>query len=272
MMTLKDSYDETKYSAVMSGTSSYLLKLPTIEPQMKLRLFCFPFGGAGASVYRDWQNALPESIEICPVQPPGREERLSEKPFTALAPLVSELGQALEPYLDRPFAFFGHSMGALISFELARHLRRLNKPIPAYLFISGRPAPQILLNNPPTFDLPDPEFIEELRQIQGTPESVLQNPELMALFLPLLRADFELCQTYQYKNELPLDCPFFVFGGLTDPDISQESLVSWRAQTTCPMQLQMFPGDHFFILNAQQKILQIISQQLNQLIMEECIS
>ncbi len=271
-MTLRNSYDDTKNSAVISDTSRYLPKLPTADPQVKLRLFCFPFGGAGASVYRDWQHALPRSIEVFPVQPPGREERLSEKPFTNLAPLVAELGEVLRPYLDRPFAFFGHSMGALISFELARHLRRFNQPMPAYLFISGRPAPQIPLTDPPTFDLPDPEFIEELRQIQGTPESVLQNPELMALFLPLLRADFELCQTYHYNHDLPLDCPFFVFGGLTDSDISQESLVSWRAQTTHPMRLQMFSGDHFFILNAQQSILQIVSQQLNQLIMEECDS
>ncbi len=264
--------NETQYSFVMSGTSRYLPKLPTADPQVKLRLFCFPFGGTGASFYRDWQSALHNSIEVCPIQPPGREERLSEKPFTDLASLVTELGEVLEPYLDRPFAFFGHSMGALISFELARYLRRLNQPMPAYLFISGRPAPQIPLTDLPTFDLPDSEFIKELRQIQGTPESVLQNPELMALFLPLLRADFELCQTYHYNHELPLNCPFFVFGGLTDSDISQESLVSWRAQTTYPMKLQMFPGDHFFILNAQQSILQIVSQHLNQLIMEECDS
>jgi medium-chain acyl-[acyl-carrier-protein] hydrolase len=268
MMSLRNSYDDTKNSAVMSGTNSYLPRLPTADSQVKLRLFCFPFGGAGASVYRDWQHALPKSIEVCPVQPPGREERLSEKRFTALAPLVSELSEVLEPYLDRPFAFFGHSMGALISFELARHLRRFNQPMPAYLFISGRPAPQIPLNDPPTFDLPDPEFIEELRKIQGTPESVLQNPELMALFMPLLRADFELCQTYHYDHELPLNCPFFVFGGLTDSDISQESLVAWRAQTTSPMQLQMFPGDHFFLLNAQQSLLKIISQQMNPLIIQ----
>jgi medium-chain acyl-[acyl-carrier-protein] hydrolase len=268
MMSLRNN--ETQCSSVMSGASRYLPKLPVADPQVKLRLFCFPFGGAGASFYRDWQPALPKSIEVCPVQPPGREERLSEKPFTNLAPLVAELGEILRPYLDRPFAFFGHSMGALISFELARYLRRLNQLMPAYLLISGRPAPQIPQTDPPTFDLPDPEFIEELRQIQGTPESVLQNLELMALFLPLLRADFELCQTYHYNHELPLDCPFFVFGGLADSDISQESLVSWRTQTTRPIQLQMFPGDHFFILNAQQSVLHIISQQLSQLITEEC--
>jgi medium-chain acyl-[acyl-carrier-protein] hydrolase len=270
MMSLKNSYDQTQYATVMSGTSRYLPKLPSADPQVKLRLFCFPFGGAGASIYRDWQHALPKSIEVCPVQPPGREDRLSEKLFTDLGPMIAELSKALEPYLDRPFAFFGHSMGALISFELARHLRRINQPMPEYLFISGRPAPQIPLTDPPTFALPDLEFVEELRQIQGTPESVLQNSELMALFMPLLRADFELCQTYRYNHEPPLNCPFFIFGGLIDSEISQESLVAWHTQTASPMQLQMFPGDHFFILNAQQSLLQIISQQLNPLTIQQC--
>lgn len=247
---------------MINATNSYLPKSPTDDPQVRLRLFCFPFAGAGASIYRNWHQALPKSIEVCPVQLPGREERLSEKPFRSLAPLIAELGCVLEPYLDRPFAFFGHSMGALISFELTRHLRRFNWSMPAHLFISSRPAPQIPQTKPTTFDLSDPKFIEELRQMQGTPELVLQNPELMELLLPLLRADFELCQTYYYNYELPLDCSFSVFGGLDDAGVSQQSLVAWRAQTTYPIQLRMFQGDHFFIVNSQQKLLQIISQQL----------
>jgi medium-chain acyl-[acyl-carrier-protein] hydrolase len=271
MMLLRSFYKRPKDTAVKALTRSYLPKSLTADSHAKQRLFCFPFGGAGASIYRDWQDTLPKSIEVCAVQLPGREERLSEKPFTDVALLVAELAEVLAPYLDRSFAFFGHSMGALISFELARHLRKNNQSIPKYLFISGRPAPQIPINAPPTFNLPDSELIQELRQIQGTPEPILQNPELMALLLPLLRADFELCQTYHYHHELALDSQFFVFGGLADPDISQESLVAWRAQTNYPMKLQMFPGGHFFIHNAQESILQIISQQLNPL-NEKCTS
>jgi medium-chain acyl-[acyl-carrier-protein] hydrolase len=270
-MPLTNSHNQTKTKSTINSTNSYLPRISEVDPQVKLRLFCLPFGGAGASVYRNWQHNLPRSIEVCPIQLPGREERLSEKPFTHTAPLVAELGQVLEPYLDRPFALFGHSMGALISFELARHLRSLNQPIPMQLFISGRPAPQIPDPDPPTFHLSDPEFIEELRRMQGTPEAVLQNPELMALLLPLLRADFELCQTYHYQHEPPLDCPFFVFGGFDDTDVTQENLVAWCTQTHYPMRLQMFSGDHFFLLNSQQELLNIISQQLSQIINERCI-
>jgi medium-chain acyl-[acyl-carrier-protein] hydrolase len=182
-MPSTNSFNKTKNNfAVMNGTNSYLPKLPTADPQVKLRLFCLPFGGAGASVYRNWHRSLPKSVEVCPIQLPGREERLSEKLFTHITPLITKLGQVLEPYLDRPFALFGHSMGALISFELTRRLRKLNQPMPAQLFISGRPAPQIPLTNSPTFHLPDPEFVEELRQMQGPPETVLQNPDTVFLF------------------------------------------------------------------------------------------
>jgi medium-chain acyl-[acyl-carrier-protein] hydrolase len=142
MMSLRNSYDEIQYSPVISGMSCYLLKFPVADPHVKLRLFCFPFGRAGASFYRDWQPVLPKNIEVCPVQTQtqDREERLSKKPFTNLAPLVAEISEMLSPYLE-PFAFSGHSVGALISFELAQYLRRLNQPMPSYLFISGRPAP-----------------------------------------------------------------------------------------------------------------------------------
>ncbi len=265
-MPLIKSHDEFNFAAAMSTSSSYLPKIPAADPQVELRLFCFPFAGAGASVYRNWQDILPKSIEVCPVQLPGREERLLEVPFTRLAPLVAELGKVLEPYLDRPFAFFGHSMGASISFELTRHLRRINQPLPVHLFISGRRAPQVTVTESTTYHLPDPDFIEELRRLQGTPESVLQTPELMELLMPLLRADFELCETYDYHDEQPLDCPFSVFGGLDDADVSQDSLVAWKAQTNYPMQLQMFPGDHFFIFDARQKCSQLISQQLQRIL------
>jgi medium-chain acyl-[acyl-carrier-protein] hydrolase len=265
MMSLRNFYDEAKCADVASATSSYLPKLPAADPQVKVRLFCFPFAGAGASVYRNWHHALPKSIEVCPVQLPGREERLLEVPFTRLAPLVDELGKVIEPYLDRPFAFFGHSMGALISFVLARHLRRMNQPLPVHLFISGRRAPQILGTESTTYHLPDLDFVEELRRLQGTPESVLQNSELMELFIPLLRADFELCETYNYHDEQPLDCPFSIFGGLDDADVSHNSLAGWETQTTYSLHLQMFPGDHFFMLDAQQKFLPLVSQQLQRI-------
>jgi medium-chain acyl-[acyl-carrier-protein] hydrolase len=258
----------TGNNSVVSSKSTYLPNLPRLESNVKLRLFCFPFGGAGASFYRDWNRNTPHFIEVCPVQLPGREERLSEKPFTNLVPMVSELGKILVPYFVQPFAFFGHSMGALISFELTRYLRRYHQSMPECLFISARPAPQIELADPPTYDLPDQEFIENIRKIQGTPETVLENDELMELFLPILRDDFRLCQTYRYSHEQPLNCPFHVFGGLEDSEISQDDLLHWRSQTIYPMQLKMFKGNHFYIIQNQASLLQIISQQLNQIVEE----
>jgi medium-chain acyl-[acyl-carrier-protein] hydrolase len=241
----------------------YLKKLPSSDPKTELRLFCFPYGGAGVSIFRDWYHALPKSIELCPVQLPGREERLSERPFTNMISLITELGEQLESYLDKPYAFFGHSMGALISFELTRYIRRSKLLQPTYVFASGCSAPQTLKTSSPIFELPNSEFIEKLRQMKGTSESIIQNSELMELLLPLIKADFELCETYKYNHEPPLELPFYVFGGLEDLSVSKDSLVAWCNQTTSRVQLKMFPGEHFFILNYQQPIIEIIRKTLS---------
>jgi len=155
-----------------------------------------------------------------------------EKPFTSAQSLVEATAAAIFPHLDRPFAFFGHSMGALISFELARYLRRHHKPQPTHLFISGHRAPQLGIEKDLTSKLPDAEFAAELRRLNGMPREVLEHPELMQLMIPLLRADFEVCQTYQDTPEPPLDCPFEVFGGLQDEDVTREMVEAWREQTT----------------------------------------
>jgi medium-chain acyl-[acyl-carrier-protein] hydrolase len=248
---------------------NYLPKIPETNSQIKLRLFCFPYGGAGTSIYCNWHHYLPESIEVCPIQLPGREERISEKPFTNIVPMIFELGEVIKPYLTQPFAFFGHSMGALVSFEFTRYLRKYKQPMPLGLFISGRPAPQIKRTESLTYNLSDLEFIAKLRQMRGTSETILQNPELMQIFLPLLRADMQLCQTYNYLHEPPLNCPIFVFGGLMDSDVRREELACWHAQTIHPIELHMFPGDHFFIVKDQLSLLNIISKKLNKLIKEE---
>jgi medium-chain acyl-[acyl-carrier-protein] hydrolase len=196
------------------------------------------------------------------VQLPGREARLLETPFNSLPPLVERLSQALLPYLDRPFALFGHSMGSVIAFELARFLRREHSLEPAYLFVSGRFAPQIPEPEPHSYDLAEPEFIEELRRLNGTPKEVLAHPELMQLITPMLRADFRLIQTYSYASGEPLSCAITAFGGLEDADVTREHLEGWREQTRGPFTLRMLPGDHFFLHTAQEQILRTISRQL----------
>jgi medium-chain acyl-[acyl-carrier-protein] hydrolase len=167
--------------------------------------------------------------------------------------------------MDRPFAFFGHSMGALIGFELARYLRRENLQKPLHLFVSGCPAPQIRDRSVLTYDLPEQEFLRELRRLNGTPREVLEHPGLMELILPLLRADFCVTGTYTFSDGDPLDTPITVFGGQQDEDAGQSSLEAWRQQTARAFALQVFPGDHFFLHTAQHQLLSVLGRELDQL-------
>lgn len=231
-------------------------------PPGSIRLFCFPYAGGGASIFYRWQNNLPAAIQPCPVQLPGRENRIAEPPFESVISLRFELGDCLDPYLDRPFALFGHSMGALIAFELARELRRREKPLPSHLFVSGRRAPQVTANKPPIHQLPDSEFMDELRMLQGTPEEVLANEELIQLVLPTLRADFALCETYRYYSEEPFDFPITALAGTGDADTSLEEIGEWRRQTDSQFRLHELPGNHFFLNTQSREILRIIEESL----------
>ena len=235
------------------------------NPRARLRLFCFPYAGGGASVYRGWGAALPGDVEVCPVQLPGRESRLREAPFSHWEPLVAALAEVLPPYFEMPFAFFGHSMGALLAFELARALRRTGGPLPLALFVSGRRSPQLPAREEPIHTLPEPEFIAKLRELNGTPEEVLQHSELMRLLLPILRADFGVNETYEYRDEEPFDFGISAFGGLGDEDVTKEDVELWRTQTRGRFRLRMLPGDHFFLHGARDLIAEALSRDLAEL-------
>ncbi len=230
------------------------------------RLFCFPYAGGGASVFRDWGEALPGGIEVCPIQLPGRESRILERPFDEMATLVTALSAAIEPYLDKPFALWGHSMGALICFELAHYLHQENKPKPLHLFVSGRKGPQVPERISLLHQLPEEEFVEKLRQLNGTPETVLQHEELMQLMLPTLRADFSLVETYNYTVRAPLDCAITAFGGLQDETVTVEELQSWREETCRAFTLHLFSGDHFYLRSFREQLLTTLSYELRQLL------
>lgn len=194
---------------------------------------------------------------------PGRGKRLREPPITRLSTLVHEIAAAIQPELNKPFAFFGHSMGALIAFELAHHLRTQGQTIPAHLIVSGRHAPHLPKSNPPTHDLPDKEFMEELRRLNGTPKEALEHPELMQLMLPILRADFAICETYVYDAKPALDCHTAAFGGLDDNNVSREEIAGWREHTNTFFTMLMFPGDHFYLHSAQPILLEAITHLLS---------
>lgn len=238
------------------------LAVNALDPRARLRLFCFPYSGAGTSIFRAWLHSFPPDIEVCPVRLPGRENRIDEPPFTQMTALVQATAAALWSYLDRPFAFFGHSMGALLSFELARFLRRQHRVQPAQLFVSGHSAPHLRDAEPPCYALPEEAFIAKLRELHGTPDEVLNNSELRQLILPILRADFQVGGTYAYEDAAPLDCPITALGGAQDTYVSHTALEAWSAHTHARFNAQLLPGDHFFLHAAHAPLIRTIIQDL----------
>lgn len=246
--------------ASTSSDSKWLLS-PRPNPQARLRLFCLPHAGGGASTYVPWAQRMPADIEVCPVQLPGRETRLDEAAFRRMPALLDALEAGLLPHLDRPFALFGHSMGSLVGFELARRLQDRSLQ-PVRLFVSAHRAPHLPDPDEPIHALPEPEFLDELRRLNGTPEDVFQDDELREMVVPALRADFELCEMYTYQPADPLDCSISAFGGLADENVSREELDAWAAYTQGAFTVRMFPGDHFYINHARSFLLQIIAREL----------
>ncbi len=233
-----------------------------IDAGKSWRLFCFPYAGGGASFYRRSSDQLPRFLDLIPVQLPGRENRLHEPPIDNLARLIDEAVRNLRPQLHPPFAFFGHSMGSLIAFEMCRKLRRLQWPCPEYLFVSAMRGPQLPCLHAPRHNLPEPALIREVRILGGTPGGVFENPELMELIVPTLRADFAICDLYEFSAERPLEIPICAFAGCDDPEAPPEMVHGWREQTFGRFSSYVMPGGHFFINSARQAVLDIVVSQL----------
>lgn len=231
------------------------------RPAAKVRLFCFPYAGGGASLYRTFQDELPASVEVCAVQLPGRESRVREEPVAEMSRLVGMIAGGLAPHLTPPFAFFGHSMGSMIAFEVARELRRRGRPTPMHLFVSACPPPHIP-DDDETHELPDDQMIEKMREIGGMSDELLSNRELMEMILPLFRADAAVTETYLYTDEPPLDLPITAFGGLSDEKATRAQLSEWRQHTTASFTLGMVPGNHFFIRDARAPVMSVLARSL----------
>lgn len=230
--------------------------------QREMHLVALHHAGGSASQFRTWPAGLPAGVEVLAVQLPGRDERLSEPPLTSIALVVDLLVRQLAPLLDLPYALFGHSLGALLAFELTRALRRAARAMPRHLFVSGRWAPQLSDPSRALSDLPHDEFLEEVRRLGGTPPEVLAHRELMELVTPILRADFALSESYRYQHEPPLDIPMTAFGGIDDPAVTTASVAQWSTQTTAAFRTCLLPGDHFFVSSARPALLAEISTAL----------
>jgi surfactin synthase thioesterase subunit len=238
--------------------------LPALRPASSApRLFCLPYAGGGASMFAPWPVAAAGRLDICPVHLPGRESRITETAFTNVDALVAAFVDRLVPHLDHPYAFFGHSMGALIAFETTRELRRRALPPPIRIVASAFRGPHLPERFPDRRALGDDAFIAELRRLAGTPDEVVADEEMMALLLPGLRADVTLCETYVHRDEDPLDVPLTVFGGAEDARVSREELEGWRRHTRAGMDLQLFPGHHFFLKSSRAAVVAAIADRLS---------
>ena len=240
------------------------LWLPRINKntQAKLRLFCFPYAGGSSYTFESWRDFLPDTVEICPIELPGRRKRFRESLYKSLDLLLADLASVLLPHLKQPFVFFGHSMGGLVSFELTRLLRRKYNLSPVHLLISGCRATQLPPSKPPIHNLDDEAFKQEVIRLGGTPQAILDNKEMMELIMPTLKADFEVIETHTYQPETPLNIPLTVFGGENDPEVAPEELAAWEEQTSANFSLKMFEGGHFFIEEQRSQLLNSVNNIL----------
>jgi medium-chain acyl-[acyl-carrier-protein] hydrolase len=201
-------------------------------------------------------------VEVVLVELPGRGGRLREPPFRSAPPLIRALGEAFPVEACGEFALFGHSMGAILAFELARYLRRNRLRLPSVIFASGHVAPQLPERRRDLHTLPDGQLVEALRQLGGTPPEVFEQPELLELLLPIIRADLEVNELYEYREEPPLDVPLVLFGGSEDTDVGLEDLDAWGVQTTAACERKLLPGDHFFLHSAEHAVLEAVRGRL----------
>ncbi|MBL8341590.1 MAG: thioesterase [Rubrivivax sp.] len=221
------------------------------RPNARVRLFCFSYAGGGGAVYRPFALALPDTVEALAVLLPGRERRLREPALASISAIVEGLVPALRDLLDRPFAFFGHSMGALVAFELARALPAYGLPSPGHLMISARRAPHLREPDPPLSHLPDDAFIAAIDQrYGGIPAEILQHRDVLELLLPALRADMAAIENHRHEPGPTLPCPIAMFGGHDDTRAGPDLLAPWQEQTQARTLMRQFAGGHFYFNDA----------------------
>lgn len=232
-----------------TDNSSWFL-CPDSRRGAAIRLFCLPFAGAGASMYHSWSGAFPHDIEVRAVQLPGRETRMDETRITDLLLVAAGTADALEPYVDRPYALFGYSMGALLAYETARELRRRGAPLPACLFVAAMRAPHVPDVRPALSGLPRDQFVDNVNYYFQPADPAWQTPELLEFFLPILRDDIAMVDRYEHRTEGALECPIRAYVGSADRSTPLPSVEAWGEHTSAQFTMRVFPGAHFFLQTA----------------------
>ncbi len=228
------------------------------------RLFCFPFAGGSAAVFAGWEKKLEPEIEVWAAQPRGRGMRFSEPLHQSVAEMVQDYLQALRGYLDLPFAFYGHSFGALLALDLAQQLWADGLPLPGHLFIGASAPPVAGLIHPPISHLSDEGFVAEVQErYSGIPESVLKEPDLMKVFLPALKADFSAYETFDRNGVTQVRCPITALAGSDDAVIAPDVMQEWRRHTEASFDLRIVPGDHFFLSTSGELVLSTIREKMS---------
>lgn len=234
--------------------------LPPADQQARLRLYCFPFAGGGPSIFASWRSQLAPDVAVCPLQLPGREARLRESPIPEIPGLVTALANAIDSRLDSPYVFLGCSFGALLAYELTRELRHRGRPLPLRLIVVSHSAPG--WSRLPTMShLSDADFIAALQsRYEAIPAAILADPEVLGMFLPVLRADFMALETYRHSPEAALPLPIDAWYGSLDQTLTRDGVAAWASHTTGSFALHELPAGHFF--QRDPRLIQHLRRQL----------
>lgn len=230
----------------------------------KVKLYCIPYSGGSADVYLKWNKHVPETIEIVPVELAGRGKRIKQPLHESLEEVVSDIADMIESDHNdwESYAILGHSMGALLAFETYYELLRRGVDMPDHMFFSGRKAPQ---NKTKTqfYLLPEEEFLKVVFVYGGTTPAIMQNPELRKLFLPILRADFKIAETYDYKSRTEkITCPITIVNGTEDDSVLEFDMNEWCEFAGSTFTNKEVQGDHFFIMENIEETVKILIEEL----------
>lgn len=226
-----------------------------------MNLLTFPFAGGSIYSYASCFNFTNPGVKVIPFEYPGRGARLRDKLQTNIHNIVDDLFARVAPHIHTPYCFYGHSMGTVIGYLLTKKIIRAQLPLPQHLFMTGRGGPSVIHADRAYHKLPRPKLIEKLRAMGGCPEEVLNDDSLMNFFEPIIRADFEALETYQYEKTDPFDIPITVMIG-TEELVTTEDALCWQDETSRPIRLVRLPGSHFFIFNRNRDLLRIIASEM----------